>query len=127
MEMNAIKLLGLGAAMVLLSAGTRAQEKTDYAKLIVGKWEATKADEGTIPVGTLVEFTKDGKMKVAAKKGGMEQTVEGTYKVEKDTFTFKLNVNGQEVMQTITITKINEKEMATKDKDGKTVEMKKTK
>ena len=36
-------------------------------------------------------------------------------------------VNGEERMQTITITKINEKEMSTKDKDGKTVELKKTK
>jgi uncharacterized protein (TIGR03066 family) len=125
--MNAMKLLGVGAVMVLLSAGTRAQEKVDYAKLIVGKWEATKADAGTIPVGTIVEFTKDGKMKVSIKEGGMEQTLEGTYKVEKDTFTFTLKVNGEDRMQTITITKISEKELATKDKEGKVVELKKTK
>jgi uncharacterized protein (TIGR03066 family) len=125
--MNAMKLLGLGAVLVLLSGGTRADDKVDYAKLIVGKWEATKTDEGTIPVGTVVEFTKDGKMKVTAKEGGMEMTLEGTYKVEKDTFTFTLKMGDQEFKQTITITKISEKEMSTKDKDGKVVEMKKAK
>ena len=43
--------------------GARAGEESDLAKKLVGKWEITKADEGTIPPGTMVEFTKDGKFK----------------------------------------------------------------
>ena len=70
---------------------------------------------------------KPNDLKVVGKKGGAEQTIEGTYKVEKNTFTFTLKTGDQEVMQTITITKISEKEMSTKDKDGKVVELTKKK
>ena len=124
--MNALKLLGM-AAVVALAGSARAEDKPDYAKLIVGKWEVTKAEKDTVPEGTLIEFTKDGKMKIAAKKGDEDLKIEGTYKVEKDTFTMTLKVGDQERTQTITIAKITEKEMATKDKDGKVVELKKAK
>jgi len=124
--MNALKLFAVGAVLCLPAAG-RGEEKPDYAKLIVGKWEVTKADPGTVPAGTLVEFTKDGKMKVTAKKGDAEMTIEGTYKLEKDTFTMTLKVGDEERSQTITVTKISDKEMSTKDKDGKVVELKKSK
>jgi uncharacterized protein (TIGR03066 family) len=124
--MSAHKLLGVGVLVVLVGAAAQGQDKTDYAKLIVGKWEVSKADEGTVPKGSTVEFGKDGKMKVSVKEGGQEQTLEGTYKVEKNTFTFTIKgPDGQEHMQTITITKASEKEMSTKDKEGKVVEMKK--
>ncbi len=123
--MNAIKWLGVAAILSLASAGGRGDDKTDYAKLIVGKWEVTKAEPGTVPEGTLIEFTKDGKMKVSAKKDGTDVTIEGTYKVEKNTFTMALKIGDEERKQTITITKISEKEMSTKDKDGKAVELKK--
>ncbi|HJZ55504.1 MAG TPA: TIGR03066 family protein [Gemmataceae bacterium] len=123
--MNAIKWLGVVAIVSLAGAGTRADDKVDYAKLLVGKWEVTKADPGTVPEGTLVEFTKDGKMKITAKKDGKDTMIEGTYKVEKNTFTMTVKIGDEEHTQTITITKISEKEMSTKDKDGKAVELKK--
>ena len=41
--MNVLKLLGLGALLVVLGTA-RADDKVDYAKLIVGKWEVAKAD-----------------------------------------------------------------------------------
>lgn len=108
--------------------GVRAEEKkADNAKLLVGKWEVSKADEGTVPPGTLIEFTKDGKMKLSAKKGTESFDLEGTYKVEKDTFTFALKLGEESKEQTITITKINDTELHTKNKDGKVVEFKKTK
>ena len=108
----------------MLSASARAEDdKVDYAKLIVGKWEVTKADEGTVQPGTLIEFTKDGKLKVTA-KGDAEVMFEGTYKVVKNTFEMSLKVGDEQKSQTITITKINDKEMATKNEKDKVVELK---
>lgn len=121
--MKKLQLLAFGFAVCLLGGAARADDKVDYAKLIVGKWEVSKADPGTVPEGTLVEFTKDGKMKVVA----MDMTIEGTYKLEKNTFTMKLKVGDQEKSQKITITKISEKEMSSKDEGGKVVELKRKK
>src|SRR5438094_3577702 len=101
--MNVAKWLGLVAAAALMASGAPAQEKGDLAKKIVGKWEVTKADAGTVQEGTLVEFTKDGKMKVTGKKDGMEMAFEGTYKVEKDSFTMTMKVGDMEKSQTITV------------------------
>lgn len=124
--MLARTLLGLGLVAVLTSGSARGQDKTDYAKAIVGKWEVSKADDNTVPAGSTIEFTQDGKMKLTAKMGGTDLNLDGTYKVEKNTFTFTIKgPDGQEHSQTITITKISDKEMATKDKDGKAVDLKK--
>jgi len=123
--MNALKWLGVAVVVVVASANARAEDdKVDYAKLIVGKWEVTKSDEASVPAGTLIEFTKDGKLKATVKKGGEDENVEGTYKVVKNTFEVTLGGDGGK-MQTITITKINDKEMVIKDKDDKVVELKK--
>jgi uncharacterized protein (TIGR03066 family) len=124
-DMKTLKLLAVVAIVFLYGTGVRAEEKVDYAKTLVGKWEITKADEGTVPVGTIVEFTKDGKFIVTGKKDSKEENFEGTYTVEKDTFTFVVKIGDMEHKETITITKMTDKEMSTKDKDGKAVECKK--
>src|SRR6476469_9344917 len=116
--MKSLEMLTVGVAIFGLGAAPRGEDKSDHAKLLIGKWEVIKADPGTVPTGAILEFTKDGKLLVTAKKGDDEAKLEGTYTVEKNTFTFMLN--GKE--QTITITKIAEKEMSTKDKDDKVVE-----
>jgi uncharacterized protein (TIGR03066 family) len=123
--MNALRLAAVAAIVCLVGAGARAEEKKDLAKQLVGKWECTKADEGTLPVGSVVEFTKDGKMKVTVKQGDQEMTIDGTYTVEAHKFTFALKMGDQEHKDTITVKKISDKEMSTEDKDGKKVEMKK--
>lgn len=124
--MKALKCLGLAALLVSLSANARAEDdKVDYKKLIVGMWEVSKADEGTVPEGTLVEFTKDGKLKISAKKGDDDFKIEGTYKIVKNAFEYTLKLGDMEKSQTVTITKITEKEMATKNEEGKVVEFKK--
>ncbi len=125
--MNTLRLFAVVAVVSLLGSAARGDDKPDYAKLIVGKWEVTKADEGTVPDGAVIEFTKDGKVKATVKKDDEKVTIEGTYKVEKDTFTIVMKVGDEEKTQTITITKISEKEMSTKDEKGKVVELKKAK
>src|SRR5262245_3195877 len=68
--MNVLRLLVAVAVACALAVGARADEKkADNAKLLVGTWEVAKADQGTVPVGSTVEFTKDGKMKVTHKQG----------------------------------------------------------
>src|SRR5438874_12073503 len=97
--MNALRLVAVGAVVCLLAGGARAEEKVDYAKMIVGNWEVTKADEGTVPPHTMIEFTKDGKVKVTGKKGGEELNIEGTYKVEGDKFTVTMTQGDDEHTQ----------------------------
>jgi uncharacterized protein (TIGR03066 family) len=121
--MNAMRLAAVGVAVCLLTIGARAEDKADYAKLIVGKWEATKTDEGTLPKGAIVEFTKDGKIKITVKEGDKEMTLEGTYKLSGNKFDLVLKMGDMEHTETITIKKITETEANTVDKDGKTVDL----
>lgn len=123
--MKTLKLLAVGAIVCVFGATVRAEEKIDYAKMLVGKWEVTKTHDGGPPAGTIVEFTKDGKFKVSGKKDDMNVEFDGTYKVEKNTFTFVMKAGDMEIKKTITITKITDKEMSSKDEDGKEVECKK--
>jgi len=60
----------------------------DNKELIVGNWEIVYSDAKDIPVGTKLEFTKDGKMNLTVKVDGKDVAVEaGGYKVEKDIIT----------------------------------------
>jgi uncharacterized protein (TIGR03066 family) len=121
--MNAVRVLAVSAIVCLIGAGVRAEDKADNAKLMIGKWEVSKADDGTIPMGSTVEFTKDGKIKFAFKMGDMDVAFEGTYTVEKDAFTMVMKMGDMEHKQTVTIKKISDKTMSTVDKDGKAVEL----
>jgi uncharacterized protein (TIGR03066 family) len=121
--MNAPKVLAALAAVCLLGAGARADEKADYAKKIVGKWELTKVEEGGLPKGTLVEFDKDGKVKVTVKAEDKEQVLEGTYKVEGESLMLTMKVGEDERKQTITLLKLDDKVMHTKNEMGKMSEL----
>jgi uncharacterized protein (TIGR03066 family) len=78
-------------------------KKPDNAKLIVGKWEATKADPGTLPVGSTVEFSAQGKVTFTAKEGGKEETIEGTYTVAADVVNFTAKLGGEEMKEKLKI------------------------
>src|SRR4051812_15745259 len=110
--MNALRVL---AVVCLVAVAGRAEEKADYAKKIVGKWEVTKADEGTLPTGTIVVFDKDGKFKALAKDGDKDALFEGTYTVDGEKFEVKVGDNPHKM----TITKMTDTEFHTKDEDGK--------
>jgi uncharacterized protein (TIGR03066 family) len=125
--MSTLRWLAVGVVIVAFGSGARADDKPDYAKMLVGKWEVSKADEGTIPVGAIVEFTRDGKVKFIGKKGDEEVAIDGTYKVEKNTFTLTMKAGDQEHSETITITKMSDGEMSTENKNGKKVDLKKRK
>lgn len=60
----------------------------DNKAMIIGTWEIAYSDAKDIPVGTKLEFTKDGKVNLTVKVDGKEVTVDaGGYKLEKDVVT----------------------------------------
>jgi uncharacterized protein (TIGR03066 family) len=118
--MKTMTLAVMGFVILCLGAAARADDK-DTAKMLVGKWEATKVDEGTLPQGTLVEFTKDGKLKIEAKKDGNDVSMTGSYKVEKTKLTVKLKMGEEEKEHVVTIEKISDTEFVAKHEDGKSI------
>src|SRR5262245_16739748 len=98
--MNAMRLLTAGVIVCLLGVVAQADDKKDEkkganAKLIVGKWEVTKTEGGGPPEGTVIEFTKDGKLIIKGKMGDQDFTAEGTYKVNGDKFDFTMKFGDQ--------------------------------
>jgi len=126
--MNALRLAAAGLLVLGLTAFASAEEKKDDNKTkLVGTWVVTKADEGTVPVNSVITFAKDGKMKVTHKQGDQDVTVEGTYTVDADSFSFALKVGDEVKKQKITIKKLTDEVLSTADDKGKTVELKKKK
>ena len=74
-------------------------------------------DFADVPVNTLIE----------AIKVDAEVAYDGTYTVEKNTFTFTVKIGDQEQSQTITVLKLTDKEMQTKNKNDKVVNLTKKK
>lgn len=119
--MNTMRMLGVAVVCLIGGVAMAEEKKGDYTKLIVGKWEVTKADEGTVPTGTMIEFTKDGKMLFVAKMGDQEIKLEGTYKVDGSAFKMTTKFGEEEKTQVITIKSLDDKTLSTADKDGKAV------
>jgi len=93
---------------VLSNYGWAEDKKPNYAKLIVGKWEVTKSEK-ELPVGTVIEFTKDDKMKFAIKnKNGQPVSYEATYKIVGDQLEFTLLGDRAEKKDPLTIKDISE-------------------
>jgi uncharacterized protein (TIGR03066 family) len=118
--MNAMRLMAVGLVVCLIGVTARADEKkADNAKLAVGAWEVAKSHEGGPPRGAVVEFTKDGKIKVTGEEGGMKQSFEGTYKIDGNKMVLKFKIGDSEEAVELTIDKLDEKTFATTSKNGK--------
>jgi len=92
--MNAKNLLVVGITLCLLNWTGAGEKKADNAKLAVGTWDVSKSHEGGPPKSGVVEFTKDGKIKVSGEQGGMKVNFDGTYKIDgkKLVLTFKIEL-----------------------------------
>src|SRR3954454_5306246 len=106
----------LFAVAFVLSAGVVAADdkkdekkgdEKDNAKLIVGKWEITKAG-GDVGPGSTLEFAKDKKLTLVIKAVHQKATLDGTYKLDKDRVTLTLTVQGNSFYQTLTIKKLTD-------------------
>ena len=96
------------------------------AKLL-GTWEVTSA-KGSLPKGTLVQFIKDGKMKITFRDATNTAVVEVQYTVSASTIrtTYK-DEAGKETKETLKIKKLDDKELVISNKEGKDDELKKNK
>jgi uncharacterized protein (TIGR03066 family) len=86
---------------------------------IVGAWKISKSERRTAP-GSLVELTKDGKIKMTVKVQGSDFMVAGTYKVEGDRITITTREEGEDKTDSFTILKLTDTELEIKDEKGKT-------
>jgi len=120
-------LLGLIAGLGLTGFAGADDKKTDeFPKLLVAKWEITKAGGGA-PAGTKLEFTKDKAVIMVIKMNDKEVEAKGTYKIEKDKLTVKMSFGGQDSEEVLTIKKLTDDAMELEDKDGGIDVLKKTK
>jgi uncharacterized protein (TIGR03066 family) len=119
------RLFAVAVSVVVLALAGSAPA-ADEDKKIVGKWEITKSGSD-LPEGTLIEFTKDGKLNVAIKIGDKEEKITGTYTVKESKLTVKLEAGGETHEETVTITKLTDDVLTIEDKDKKVDEFKKKK
>lgn len=117
--MKAMCAAVLGLAVVALGGSVRAD---DAAKL-VGKWEVTKSG-GEVPVGSVVEFTKDGKMTANVTLDGKELKLAGTYALTGAKLKVNLTLNEQKIDHEFTV-KFKDDELTLEDADKKVDTLKK--
>ena len=116
--MTRLTAFAAGLAVVLVFGGTARTQ--DEATKIVGVWEVQKA--GDLPLGSTIEFAKDGKFHVKVK--GDDTVGIGTYVVQKEKLTVKLKFGDASFEQKATIKKLTATELHLEGDDKKTEEFK---
>ena len=120
----AVGLLACGA----VTGPARGQEKKTNKEKIVGNWELVKTEEPLPPgIKVVVNFSKDGKMKVTATIRGMTRDQEGTYKVEGDKLHTAQKQGDKEMKETDTIKALDDKQLITVNAKGQKTEFKRAK
>jgi uncharacterized protein (TIGR03066 family) len=127
LSMIVLRLMGAGVIVCVLAVGIRAGDEKDYTKQVVGKWKVVKATPGTFPLGTVLDLSKDDKVKVIGNRDGKEFIHAGTYEMDGAKIIITVKVEGQEQKHTLTVTKISDTDMATEHGGGGTIEFKKEK
>jgi uncharacterized protein (TIGR03066 family) len=128
--MKLLPLASVACLMLGLTAASWADTKKDADKKasnkdkIIGTWEAIS---GELPKGTLVEFTKDGKVTITGKIGEKVLTVEAIYEIDGDNLKTSHKEKGKEVKETMKIISLTDKELIAKDDQGKLNKFKKKK
>jgi uncharacterized protein (TIGR03066 family) len=125
--MNVLRLMEAGVVVCVLAVGARAGEEKIDPKMVIGEWKVVKASPGTFPLGTILDLSKDGKVKVVRTGDGKESYHAGTYEMDGATIVITVTVGGEKQKHTLTITKISDTEMATEHGGGGTIEFKKDK
>jgi uncharacterized protein (TIGR03066 family) len=94
-----MRRMAVAVAVALLGAPPPVRGADDNKELIVGVWEITYSDAKVIPVGTKLEFTKDGRLipLVKVQRDGKEMPPEDGYKIEKDVLTLTGKDGGKSV------------------------------
>src|SRR5260370_684748 len=98
-----MRVLCLATVACFLSVPAQAQDKKNAEKL-VGTWTVTKSEDA--PPGALLEFSKDGKLKLTVTVEGKTISVQGTYKIEGD--SIKVTMKGPDGKEKTETAKIKE-------------------
>jgi uncharacterized protein (TIGR03066 family) len=127
LHLSPVAVLAAGlivCSCTVLRADDQPRGKKSNADKIVGSWKLVKAPE-PLPAGiTLVAtFGKDGKLTLKATPADKGDTPRGTYKVDGDKLTIKLEGQKEEAE---TIKTLDGKKLVTVDSQGKESEFEKT-
>ena len=103
-------------ALVGLAGAADEKAKID-AKKLIGRWEPVEAKKGAEMV---LEFKEKGVLALSVTIADKTQTVDGTYKLDGSTLDVEMNFGpGGARKDTMTVTKLTESELVTKDSKGK--------
>jgi uncharacterized protein (TIGR03066 family) len=128
--MNAVRLALAGVVVLGLACVVRADDKKDSKKAddvktkVVGTWQVESDGKG-LPKGSKLQFAKDGKIVVTAKRDEEERKVEGTYKVDGTTIKVTMKRNDKERTQEIKVTSIDDKKLVLEGPKGESITLKK--
>lgn len=119
-------LMACGVAALLFGTAGFADDKKDEVDLkkLIGKWQPTEKKKDA---DLTLEFKKDGKLAITAAANGKDFTIDGTYKVTGNKIEVAINFGGQEQKETLTVIKLTDDELTTKDSKGKEETVKKYK
>jgi uncharacterized protein (TIGR03066 family) len=118
--MCSLRLLAVGLLLIGSSIGVNGEEKKEGNKeKLLGLWEVTKGDEGSMPVGSTMEVMRDGKVKLSY----MGNSSTATYTVANA----KLTITLEDRKTVLTIKKLTDTELALADEKGKSAELKRKK
>ena len=119
--MKTLPVLFLGLALIVSSSAHAG--KDDAKSLIVGQWEVLKSDEA--PAGSLVRFSKDGKLKMIP-KGTDKKVIEASYSIDGKKLTTTRVEDGKKEVNVLTIETLNETTLITVNEKGKRDELKRS-
>ena len=106
------------------AADEKKDEKVDVKKLI-GKWEPAKAEKDAPSM--VLEIQDKGKFTLHVTLNGKTEKVPGTYKVDGNKIEVEMEFGGKSMKDTLTVVKLTDTELVTKDSKGKEDAMKKVK
>lgn len=104
--------LALAAALLCGVAALAQGVKVDEAKLL-GKWVSAGGS------GNQLEFVKGGVVRMTVRVGDKENTGEGTWKADGDKLTVTFKVRDKLFMDDLTVMKLDDTDLVTKDSNGK--------
>jgi uncharacterized protein (TIGR03066 family) len=111
-------VLALVAGLGLVASVRADDKKTDdYPKLIIAKWEITKAG-GQAKAGTTLDFGRDKSLALELKLDDKTEKAKGTYSIEKDKLSIKFKLNETDVEEVLTIKKLTDDAMELEDTAG---------
>lgn len=115
----------IATVAVLLLAGFAGadDEKIDVKKLI-GKWEPVKPEKD---IKAVLEIADKGKFTLHVTFNGKTEKVDGTYTLDGNKLEVEMKIGENVMKETLTITKLTDTELVTKDSKGKEETMKRVK